>query len=344
MASAPSNTAVATSETSARVGTGELVMLSSICVATTTGLPAARALPVICFCRIGTRSTGISTPRSPRATISPSDWAMTASRSAMAAGFSILDMMAAAWPMSWRASLTSSPRCTNDSATQSTPRRRAKSRSALSLSVSGPTGSTVSGRLMPLRLASVPPTWTTASILEGVLPVTIMRILPSSSSSVWPGSTAAKICGCGRNTRCALPSSSVASKRKVLPCASATRSPPMRPIRNFGPCRSARMPIGRSNLASVERMAACTFLATSYEEWLMLMRNTSTPAVEQALDHVRGVRRRSEGGDDLDAPAASHLGLAPASLGSVRRMVQSLESWVSTSKNPVLLKPRRAQS
>ena len=38
-ASAPSKTAVATSETSARVGTGEVIMLSSICVATTTGLP-----------------------------------------------------------------------------------------------------------------------------------------------------------------------------------------------------------------------------------------------------------------------------------------------------------------
>ena len=56
-ASAPSNTAVATSETSARVGTGDEIMLSSICVATTTGLPAARALRVICFCSPGTFST-----------------------------------------------------------------------------------------------------------------------------------------------------------------------------------------------------------------------------------------------------------------------------------------------
>ena len=72
-ASAPSNTAVATSETSARVGIGEEIMLSSICVATTTGLPAARALRVIFFCRPGTFSTGISTPRSPRATMIPSE-------------------------------------------------------------------------------------------------------------------------------------------------------------------------------------------------------------------------------------------------------------------------------
>ena len=71
-ASAPSNTAVETSDTSARVGTGLWIIDSSICVATTTGLPARRAIRVICFCRPGTRSTGISTPRSPRATISAS--------------------------------------------------------------------------------------------------------------------------------------------------------------------------------------------------------------------------------------------------------------------------------
>ena len=42
-ASAPSSTALATSDTSARVGTGALIMDSSIWVATTTGLPAWRA-------------------------------------------------------------------------------------------------------------------------------------------------------------------------------------------------------------------------------------------------------------------------------------------------------------
>ena len=71
-ASAPSKIAVATSETSARVGTGEMIIDSSICVATTTGLPVARPMRVICFCTPGTFSSGISTPRSPRATISAS--------------------------------------------------------------------------------------------------------------------------------------------------------------------------------------------------------------------------------------------------------------------------------
>ena len=59
--------------------------------------------------------------------------------------------------------------------------------------------------------------------------------------------------------------------------------------------------------------------------------------IEEPCDHLGGVRRRAERGDDLDAPAASHLALVPPSLGSVRRMVQSLAACVSTSKKPVRL-------
>src|SRR5271163_1408881 len=84
IASAPSNTAVATSETSARVGTGVVIIDSSICVATTTGLPTRRAIRVMLFCKPGTRSSGISTPRSPRATISASETARMSSRQAIA--------------------------------------------------------------------------------------------------------------------------------------------------------------------------------------------------------------------------------------------------------------------
>ena len=61
-ASAPSKIAVATSETSARVGTGLEIIDSSIWVATTIGLPARRHARVISFCTPGTRSSGISTP------------------------------------------------------------------------------------------------------------------------------------------------------------------------------------------------------------------------------------------------------------------------------------------
>ena len=120
-ASAPSNTAPATSDASARVGVGASIIDSSICVATTTGLPTMRHFEMMVFCQPGTCSGGNSTPRSPRATITPSDAAMISSRSFSAAGFSIFDINAACLPTMVRATITSLARCTNDKATQSTP-------------------------------------------------------------------------------------------------------------------------------------------------------------------------------------------------------------------------------
>ena len=68
-ASAPSSTALATSEASARVGAGLVIIDSSIWVATMTGLALRRAFSITRFCRNGTSSSGHSTPRSPRATM-----------------------------------------------------------------------------------------------------------------------------------------------------------------------------------------------------------------------------------------------------------------------------------
>ena len=50
----PSNTALATSETSARVGRGLRIMESSIWVAVMTGLPAMVVALIIFFWRMGT--------------------------------------------------------------------------------------------------------------------------------------------------------------------------------------------------------------------------------------------------------------------------------------------------
>ena len=120
-ASAPSKIAVATSDTSARVGTGLEIIDSSICVATTTGLPARRAARVICFWMPGTFSSGISTPRSPRATISASVKSMISASRATACGFSIFAITAARPRVIFLASAMSSGRWMNESATQSTP-------------------------------------------------------------------------------------------------------------------------------------------------------------------------------------------------------------------------------
>ena len=70
--------AVATSEASARVGTGLSIMDSSICVATITGLPARRQ-PRTALLDRGHLFGRQFHARSPRATISASAWAMISS-------------------------------------------------------------------------------------------------------------------------------------------------------------------------------------------------------------------------------------------------------------------------
>ena len=55
-------TALATSAASARVGSGEWIIDSSICVAVITSLPAWGAGWIVSFCMSGTRATPASTP------------------------------------------------------------------------------------------------------------------------------------------------------------------------------------------------------------------------------------------------------------------------------------------
>mmetsp|Transcript_34685 Transcript_34685/g.78286 ORF Transcript_34685/g.78286 Transcript_34685/m.78286 type:complete len:248 (+) Transcript_34685:547-1290(+) len=162
-ASAPSKTAVATSLASARVGTGCSIMDSSICVATTTGLPILLHSSMILLWIIGTSSGAHSTPKSPRATMQASEAATTSGRLFTAAGFSILAMMLARLPTSPRSSCMSSARCTKLSATQSTFMSSAAMRSVRSFGVRGEMGRTMDGVLTPLRSDSRPPTSTSHS-------------------------------------------------------------------------------------------------------------------------------------------------------------------------------------
>ena len=71
-ASVPSSTAFATSATSARVGSRERNIDSSIWVAVMTGLPSSLLLAMIFFCQNGTPYLSMFTPKSPRATMMPS--------------------------------------------------------------------------------------------------------------------------------------------------------------------------------------------------------------------------------------------------------------------------------
>ena len=245
MASAPSKIAVATSETSARVGTGLEIIDSSICVATTTGLPARRQARVISFCTPGTFSSGISTPRSPRATISASARSRMSPSRVTACGFSILAITAARPRVIFLASAMSSGRWMNDSAIQSTPASSAASRSAMSFGASAASGTMVSGRLTPLRFDTLPPTSTRVVMRCALTSVATRRSLPSSISSASPGLMAAKISGCGSCTRVASPGVASVSRMKSWPLSISAAPSLNVPSRSFGPCRSTRMPIGR---------------------------------------------------------------------------------------------------
>ena len=124
-ASAPSSTALATSLASARVGAGELIIDSSIWVATMTGFALRRALSMMSFWWIGTSSSGHSTPRSPRATMMPSKASTISSMLSIAWGFSILAMIGTKMPSSRITARTSSASPawrTKLSAMKSTPR------------------------------------------------------------------------------------------------------------------------------------------------------------------------------------------------------------------------------
>ena len=187
----PSKTALATSLTSARVGRGLRIMESSICVAVMTGLPAMLVRRIIFFCSMGTSQAGISTPRSPRATISPSLAAIISSRLSTPSRFSILEMMRMCSPpqsrRQARMSSTSLARRTKEAATKSKSCSAAKRRSARSFSVREGRCIGTPGMLMLLLLESGPPLRTRQRMSCASMLSTSSSMSPSSMSTRQPG-------------------------------------------------------------------------------------------------------------------------------------------------------------
>mmetsp|Transcript_96005 Transcript_96005/g.248724 ORF Transcript_96005/g.248724 Transcript_96005/m.248724 type:complete len:415 (+) Transcript_96005:784-2028(+) len=298
--------ALATSLHSALVGAGLEIMDSNIWVATITGLPAAFALMIMSFCTNGTSSGFISTPRSPRATMTPSEASRIFSRSSTADGFSIFANNFGLAPRedstNWRNSSMSSCLCTKDSAIQSTSFLQANSMSVLSFGVIGEIGSTTSGVLTPLRALNLPPTSTVQSMKGGhssteslgracpwskirsspfqVQPVrrTRILILPSSSRRVLPDCSAIRISGCGSWTRCWSPSAGSRSNLKFCPCFNMMPASSLNlPHRCFGPCMSARIPIGCLYFASRLRIRFTSSVFSACSPWEKFSLKTSTP-------------------------------------------------------------------
>ena len=106
-ASVPSSTALATSDTSARVGTGLEIIDSIICVAVMVSLFCSRASRIIRFCRAGTEASPTSTAKSPRATMMPSqaDMMSMSAFGSTASARSILAMRKASPPAACRSCL-----------------------------------------------------------------------------------------------------------------------------------------------------------------------------------------------------------------------------------------------
>ena len=140
-------------------------MLSSIWVATTTGLPAFLHSLIIVFCTEGTFSRGNSTPRSPLAIIIPSASAMISLMFFSADGFSIFAITEAFEPTSFFNSLTLSTVWIKDRAIQSAPISNALFKSLLSFDVREEIGRIASGMFTPL-LSEISPSFNTSTINE----------------------------------------------------------------------------------------------------------------------------------------------------------------------------------
>ena len=192
MASAPSKMALPTSETSARVGRGFVVIDSSICVATMTGLPTALHLRMIFFWMTGTSSAGTSTPRSPRATMMPSETARISSKLLTPARFSIFGMISM-WPPCFairlRISSTSEGRWMNDAATKSMSFWMPKMMSRSSCSEIAGRLSSMPGAATRLRVDIGPLFWIVVTMSLPRISSTMSPTRPSERSSVSPGFT-----------------------------------------------------------------------------------------------------------------------------------------------------------
>ena len=98
-ASVPSRTAFATSDTSALVGTGDVIIDSIICVAVIVSLFLLLAILINFFWMAGTCASPTSTAKSPRATITPSEASRTSSIAWTASARSTLAIKSALPPL-----------------------------------------------------------------------------------------------------------------------------------------------------------------------------------------------------------------------------------------------------
>ena len=185
--------ALATSATSARVGRGLRIIESSICVAVMTGLYALLHLRMMVFWMWGTWAAGTSTPRSPRATMMPSEASRISSKFLTPSALSILGKI---WtcgaPISTQMSricLTAAPSRMKDAAMASMPSSQPNMMSARSWSVTEGRPMFTLGTLTPFFSPISPPLVTTQWMSEPSTWSTSRPTRPSSMRRMEPFST-----------------------------------------------------------------------------------------------------------------------------------------------------------
>ncbi|KYC62777.1 hypothetical protein B4099_2653 [Heyndrickxia coagulans] len=249
IASVPSKMALATSLASARVGRGLRCIESSICVAVITGLPSVLHFLIISFCTSGTASVGISTPRSPRATIKPSDTARISSILSTPSWFSILGKIftckASCSSRSWRISKTSDGRRTNEAAMKSMPCSSPNRISLTSFSVMPGRFTETPGTLTPFLFFKTPRFSTFVEISPAFLSmaVTSSSIKPSSSKILEPTCTSSISPSYVTENFSVVPSTSVIEMTGVMPSTSSNPPSFISWVRISGPFVSSRSPI-----------------------------------------------------------------------------------------------------
>src|SRR5262245_18081289 len=234
---------------------------------------------MIRFWRSGTSAGPISTPRSPRATMTASVSRRIWSSASTASDFSIFAITGACDPVCSIRSLrsrTSAAERTNESATKSTPWSRAKSRSSMSLRVREGIGTGTPGTFTPLCAATTPPVTTVHLARPASTDSTRRWTSPSSIRMSWPrwstSPTAVGLTGSSPSFAASSAATTTSSPRSSVTGSSSS------PIRTFGPCRSAMIAIGRSISSETSRTSRIRSAWSSCAPCEKLRRAASIPA------------------------------------------------------------------
>mmetsp|Transcript_14269 Transcript_14269/g.28786 ORF Transcript_14269/g.28786 Transcript_14269/m.28786 type:complete len:239 (+) Transcript_14269:651-1367(+) len=238
-------------------------MESSIWVDTTTGVPFCLHSAMMAFCMGGTDSTLVSTPRSPRATITASASLMISESSPASTEVSIFAMMNALLPTSRLASMTSSLVLTQLRAIQSTPISRPNSISLTSWSVRARYGRWTLGIFTRSLVLRRPPRTISRTVSSIDVAITLAFTRPPPRGMTEPGVMYGKTLAYGKETRVLSPTSSFRSRTNLWPSSTATDPSLNSPIRSFGPWRSMRTPMVEPWRASILRIRLIPSLASS---------------------------------------------------------------------------------